>query len=276
MEPSRCSRGDEAKKRKLEDPNSEGSLVACDTVDLKALLDQHTDQMRRMQSQIDGLVAINSTLQARLDDQAESQAQEVNELREKSDVLELRCGSLERSIQVLRKDVNWTYSAPSIPRIHWIEQGREEEYADNMENNIGYIKAEARRIRNGEISTELADAIQLSNGIGEISIDDIELHPSALGILCPSMEGKVTYIDMRHIQFPGPDVVECYEIIAAMIRHNHALKKLTWIDNRIPSDEQADLLIKSIIDNRAIKDIRLQNRLQSERRQWMQSVGGFK
>ncbi|EJK58933.1 hypothetical protein THAOC_20904, partial [Thalassiosira oceanica] len=44
-----------------------------------------------------------------------------------------------------------------------------------------------------------------------------------------------------------------------MIRHNHALKKLTWIDNRIPSDEQADLLIKSIIDNRAIKDIRLQN-----------------
>ncbi|EJK58931.1 hypothetical protein THAOC_20905, partial [Thalassiosira oceanica] len=189
MEPSRCSRGDEAKKRKLEDPNSEGSLVACDTVDLKALLDQHTDQMRRMQSQIDGLVAINSTLQARLDDQAESQAQEVNELREKSDVLELRCGSLERSIQVLRKDVNWTYSAPSIPRIHWIEQGREEEYADNMENNIGYIKAEARRIRNGENIDctcldfygqmavlhddallphfqELADAIQLSNGIG--------------------------------------------------------------------------------------------------------------
>ncbi|EJK54379.1 hypothetical protein THAOC_25998, partial [Thalassiosira oceanica] len=40
---------------------------------------------------------------------------------------------------------------------------------------------------------------------------------------------------------------------------NHALKTLTWIDNQIPSDDQADLLMESLIENRAIKDIRLLN-----------------
>ncbi|EJK45424.1 hypothetical protein THAOC_35963 [Thalassiosira oceanica] len=286
MEPSRCSQGDEAKKRKLEASNSEESPFASDDMDLKALLDQHSQQMQRMQSQIDGLVATNGALQARLD-QAESQAKEVNELRGKCDVLESRCDSLERSIQVLRKGVFWSYSAPDIPRSHWIEQGHNEEYAARfMEGCVERIKEDVEDIRNGEEDRcscldychlagqmavvlhddallphfkELADAIQLSSGIQRINIDNVELRSSVLGILCPSMEGKVTEIDMRHIQFPGPDVVKCYEIIAASIRRNHALKRLTWIDNRIPSDEQADLLIKSIIDNRAIKHIRLQN-----------------
>ncbi|EJK77915.1 hypothetical protein THAOC_00220, partial [Thalassiosira oceanica] len=137
MEPSSCSQWDEAKKRKLGSPTTnEGSLVASDAMDLKHLLDQQSEQMRRMQSQIDGLVAINSTLQARhrLDDQAEKRVEQVDELREKCDVLESRCGSLERSIQVLKKDVSWTYSAPDIPRSHWIEQGHDEEYPDNMED----------------------------------------------------------------------------------------------------------------------------------------------
>ncbi|EJK52846.1 hypothetical protein THAOC_27842, partial [Thalassiosira oceanica] len=248
MEPSRRSRGDEGRKRKLEASNRKGSPVGSD-LDFKALLDQHSEQMRRMQSQIDGLVAIKSTLQARLDGQAESQAQEVNELREKCEVLEARCSSLERSIQVLRKDVNWTYSAPDIPRSHWIEQGRDEEYAHNMEECLGRIKQDVEDIRKGENIycrcldyydqmailpddallphfKELADAIQLSNGIGEISIDNIELHPSALGILFPAMEGRLKGIDMGRIRFPGPDVVKCYEIIAASIGRNHGLERL--------------------------------------------------
>ncbi|EJK46326.1 hypothetical protein THAOC_35008 [Thalassiosira oceanica] len=282
MEPSRRIRGEEERKRKLEASNSEGSPVASDDMGLKALLDQHSEQMRRMQSQIDGLVAVNSTLQARLDCQAGSQAQEVNELREKCGVLESRCGSLERSIRVLRKDVSWSYTAPDIPRGHWNEQGRDDEYADNVEEKIGRIKDDVERIRNGENIVcecldcfgqltilhddallphfrELADAIQLSNGIQRIAIGNIELRPSALRIMFPVLEGKVTNISMRRIIFPGPDVVECYEIIAASIRRNHALEILTWIGNQIPSDEQADLLIKSIIDNWSINTLTLDN-----------------
>ncbi|EJK52530.1 hypothetical protein THAOC_28178 [Thalassiosira oceanica] len=88
MGPSSCSQWDEAKKRKVDSPtNNEGSPVANDAMDLKHLLDQQSEQMRRMQSQIDGLVAINSTLQARhrLDDQAERRVEQVDELREKCD-----------------------------------------------------------------------------------------------------------------------------------------------------------------------------------------------
>ncbi|EJK72351.1 hypothetical protein THAOC_06128 [Thalassiosira oceanica] len=244
-------------------------------MDLKNLLD-------RMQSQIDGLVAINITLQARLDGQAERQAREVNELKEKCGVLESRCGSLERSIQVLKKDVNWTYSAPFVPRSHWIEQGRDEEYASRMAGCLERIKVDVECIRDGEnidcncldcegLLTilhdnawlphfqELADAIQLSDGIGHIFIDGVELHPSALGILFPAMNGKVTTIDMRNIRFPGPDVVKCYEIIATSIRRNRGLEILTWINNQIPSDDLADLIIESIIDNRSVKNVDLEN-----------------
>ncbi|EJK59041.1 hypothetical protein THAOC_20792 [Thalassiosira oceanica] len=282
MEPSSCSKWDEAKKRKLDSPtNNEGSLVASDAMDLKHLLDQQSEQMRRMQSQIDGLVATSGALQARLDDQAERQAQEVDELREKCDVLESRCGSLERCILVLKKDVSWTYSAPDIPRSHWLEQGHDEEYADNMEDILSSIKEDTKCVKkmgekyycgcldnDGQPAMlhddallphfkELADAIQLSNGIREVMIDNIELHPSALRILCQAMEGKVTNFNFCSVRFPGQDLVECFDIIAASIRRNYALKRLLWIDNQISSDEQADQLIESTIDNRSIKDLRL-------------------
>ncbi|EJK60859.1 hypothetical protein THAOC_18727 [Thalassiosira oceanica] len=207
-----------------------------------------------MQSQIDGLVAINSSLRARLDDQVERQAEQVKELGEKYNVLESRCGSLERSIKVLRKDVSWSYSAPDIPRSHWIEQGRDEEYAAQMEECLERIKEEVERIRNGENIycgcldnedwpamanddallphfKELADAIQLSNGIQHICIDNIELRPSTLGILFPTMEGKAqSFIVETHMD-----------------------------RNQISSDEQSDLLIESVIENRVIKRITLSN-----------------
>ncbi|EJK62538.1 hypothetical protein THAOC_16848 [Thalassiosira oceanica] len=209
MEPSRRSQGDEGRKRKLEASNRKGSPVGSDDMDFKALLDQH----------------INSTLQARLDGQAESQAQEVNELREKCEVLEARCSSLERSIQVLRKDVNWTYSAPDIPRSHWIEQGHDEEYADNMEDNIGRIKQDAMRIRNGVY----------------------------IYCRCLDYEGQLT------ISHDDALLPHFKELADAIQLRNHALERLTWSDNWIPSDELADLLIKSIIENRVIKRIWLEN-----------------
>ncbi|EJK59647.1 hypothetical protein THAOC_20095, partial [Thalassiosira oceanica] len=102
-------------------------------------------------------------------------------------------------------------------------------------------------------------AIQLSNGIQNIVIDNVELGPSALSILCPAMEGKVTNIFVQCVTFPAEQVAECYEIIATLIRRNHALEKLIWRNNRIPSDEQADQLIDSVIDNRSINMLFLDN-----------------
>ena len=56
---------------------------------------------------------------------------------------------MERSIQVLKKDVDWKYSAPVILRGHWIEEEHDEEYADHMEEFLGGIKDDVGLIRNG-------------------------------------------------------------------------------------------------------------------------------
>ncbi|EJK57832.1 hypothetical protein THAOC_22088 [Thalassiosira oceanica] len=235
MEPSRCSRADEGRKRKLDASNNEGSLVASDAMDFKALLDQHSEQMRRMQSQIDGLVAINSALQARLDGQAGSQAQEVFKLKQKCGVLESR--RIKDDVETIRNG------------------------GEGYCNCLDYYGHSIILHNDALLShfKELAGAIQLSNKIQRIDIDNIELHPSALEILYPAMEGRMTKIDMRRIIFPGPNVVKCYKIIASSIRRNHALETLKWYSNRIPSDEHADLLIKSIIDNWSIENVLLAN-----------------
>ncbi|EJK64900.1 hypothetical protein THAOC_14311, partial [Thalassiosira oceanica] len=72
------------------------------------------------------------------------------------------------------------------------------------------------------------------------------------------MEGKVTAISMRHMRFPVSDV-KCYEIITTSIGRNYTLKVLSWVHNRIPSDEQAGLLIKSAIHNQSIHTLHLDN-----------------
>ncbi|EJK74857.1 hypothetical protein THAOC_03441 [Thalassiosira oceanica] len=267
-----------AKRRRFRAPNSRGGVTGRTLDDIHSVLEEHARQIEK-------LTAANKQLEAKntaLEDRCKALDRKSESLEQSRDKLEVRCSSLERSIQVLKKDVSWTYSAPYIPRSHWIKQGYDEEYAANVEGCLRRIKGNVKRIRNGDEDycclcldyegqltilhddallphfKELADAIQLSDGIHQIAIDNMELRPSALRILFPAMEGKVTDIFMQCVRFPGPDVAECYEIIAASIRRNHALEKLTWIGIRFPSDEQADLLIESIIDNRSIKRLDLE------------------
>ena len=73
------------------------------------------------------------------------------------------------------------------------------------------------------------------------------------------MEGKVTIIYIESIIF-SEDVAECYETIATSIRRNYSLEGLLLGGTAIPSYEQADLLIKSIKDNRSIKQVQMENR----------------
>ena len=51
-----------------------------------------------------------------------------------SAILEARCESLERSVQILTKDAKWKYSAPAIPTSHWIDRGFDEHYIEGMED----------------------------------------------------------------------------------------------------------------------------------------------
>ena len=281
--PEKMNGPSDPKKRKVHTPNNPCGDATHRTLDaINAVLEKHARQ-------IEALAAANKQLEGRnaaLEERCEGLGRKSESLERKCGELEVRCSSLERSIQVLKKDVSRRYSAPDIPRSHWIERGHDEDYADIMEYCLRQIKKDAEAIRtegnegNGYYCgcldyedqlailhddallphfQELADAIQLSSGIRQIVFDNIELHPSALGILFPSMEGKVTGIDMQCIRFPGPDVAECYERIATSIRRNHALKKLFWLNNRFPSDEQADLFIESVIENCSIKNVTMEN-----------------
>ena len=268
------------KKRKVHTPNPCGDGTHRTLDDINAVLEKHARQ-------IEALVATNKQLEGRnaaLEERCEALDRKSESLERSCDELEVRCSSLERSIQVLKKDVSWRYSVPDIPRSHWIGQGHDEEYADNLKQLIHLIKVDVERRRNGSeegegecyclknedgptIShddallphfKELADAIQVSDGIGRMYIDNIELSPPAINILFPAMEGKVTVIDIARIVFPAENVMECYEGIATSIRRNHELKRLVWLNNRFPSDEQADLVIESVIDNCSVTDVRLE------------------
>ncbi|EJK47145.1 hypothetical protein THAOC_34160 [Thalassiosira oceanica] len=262
--------------------------ITTTLMSINAVLEEHARQIQT-------LVAANRALDEKHQAQIERHQAQVDEVkaecREKCEslerrcgVLEARCGSLERSIQVLKKDVDWTYKAPDIPRSHWIEQGHDEAYADNMEEFLESIKEDVENIRadaaecsfdclhNGGHPAmlhddallphlrELADAIQVSSGTkGDIYIENVELHPLVIKQLFPAMEGKVIDVCMESILFSAENVAECYEIIAASIRNHDTLQTLAWVNNRIPTDEQADLLIQSVIDNRSIKRLDLYN-----------------
>ncbi|EJK44172.1 hypothetical protein THAOC_37313, partial [Thalassiosira oceanica] len=191
------------KRRRVHAPDPRGDVTTRALDDIHSMLEEHARQIEK-------LVAANKVLEGRntaLEERCMALDRKSESLERSCDELEVRCSSLERSLQVLRKDVSWTYSAPSIPYNHWIEQGHDEEFADNMEERIGLIKDDARRIRRkGEDYycrsldnenqlailhddallphfKELSDAIQLSTGIRQIVIDNIELRPSALRIM---------------------------------------------------------------------------------------------
>ncbi|EJK78010.1 hypothetical protein THAOC_00116, partial [Thalassiosira oceanica] len=267
----------DAKRRRDHAPDPRGGVIPRTLDDIHSVLEEHA-------SRIETLSAANKALEGRntaLEERCKALDRKSESLERACDELEVRCSSLERSIQVLKKDVDWTYSAPNIPRNHWIEQGHDEDYAVNVKGCLRRIKTDVNYIRGGDEDyncgcldyedrlaimhddallphfKELANAIQLSNVIQQIDIDNIEMCPSALSFLFPAMEGKVKLVWMERVIFPAEHVTECYEIIAASIRRNHALKELTWSGIRIPSDKQADLLIDSVIDNWSIKNVNL-------------------
>ena len=93
----------------------------------------------------------------------------------------------------------------------------------------------------------------------KIIVGNIELPPTAINILFPAMEGKVTTIDVSRIVFPPEDVMECYEIIATLIGRNHTLKELTWSQIRFLSDDHADLMVESIKANGSIKHVTMES-----------------
>ena len=280
----------QAPKRKLADESStrgrddNGGSLAMVPDDIRSL---PRELDKRVQVRIDRLEAKNAALEGKCQS-LQLQIDELSEFNARArEEHNVRCDSLERSIKVLKKDVKWRYSAPDIQHRFWVDNGYVagygEQYARSAEELINGIKTEVEDIRNGDESNicecldnegssilhddvlmphfeELADAIQLSDGIELVTIGRIEVHSSTMKILGPAMENKVKHIDMQRIAIDEiNDATEFFQSFSKSIKRNIALEQLTWSSTRIPSDENADLLIQSIIDNRSINTVCLRH-----------------
>ncbi|EJK59027.1 hypothetical protein THAOC_20809 [Thalassiosira oceanica] len=279
----------DAKRRRVRAPHPRGGVTTRTLEDIHSVLEEHARRIEK-------LVAANKVLMGRnaaLEETCKALDRKSKSLGRACDELEVRCSSLERSIQVLKKDANWTYSAPDVPRSHWIEQGHDEEYADNVGGTIRNIKRDARRIRDGDEDyhcncldnesqltilhdngmlphfKDLADAIQLSNGIlQQINIVNIELRPSALRILFPAMEGKNGVNGCRALaalmrcgspldllDFSG-NGLSGTDDVAAALASNPQLDILDLTENQL-NDRDAELIAQALKQNTNLKMLSL-------------------
>ena len=227
------------------------------------------------------LADLNRIIDQRVDDAVESKApalsSRVNDLRRENKGLLLRCESLERSVKVLRKEGNWTYSAPDVPRSHWIEQGHDGEYADEAENLIQSIKTSTPMLRSAGGSVvsvrgrtqspilsdnvlyphweELADAIQLSERIMTLNLVDVQLDQRTLQIIETSAREKgVKGVTLSCNQFHGGEGVQ---FAIDVLNRNRSVERFYWEDNAFHTTEHACDLIDAILEHPTVNDLEL-------------------
>ena len=196
-----------------------------------------TRVMEQMKIQIDGLLHRNSALEA------ENRA------------LGNRCKSLEQSIEVLSKDIDWKYSPPHIPRSYWLEQGFDDEYATEAMSFIEYLKDDAEEARNDadammevvEIGAslpegmilryddallphfaELADAIRINPNIVTLHLWQIELNPSVIQVLLSATRHNENIDDIGFFNVRISDDEECILSLDDFVSTLPSLRSLLW------------------------------------------------
>ena len=155
---------------------------------------------------------------------------ESRDLRQKYDEAKLLGEALEQAVQVLKNDVNWAYSAPVIPRSHWVERGHDENDVGQIMGWVNSMTYRTKRLRDGneksDISChceyfndsellhdvsllphwqEFADAISLQRaGVGlRLSLENVQLDQSVLDILGPSLKMKLKGLSFEKNMFTG-------------------------------------------------------------------------
>ena len=94
------------------------------------------DIIAEMKSHIAGMQNKMNEMEIR----AISTQNEATLLKKENKSLKTRCGSLERSMQILIKEQKWEYSAPDIPTSHWHNPHFDEEYIEEIESFLDDIK----------------------------------------------------------------------------------------------------------------------------------------
>jgi len=243
-----------------------GGVVTMD--DVQRLIDQRLlqaeESMHRehasMRRQMDALEGSNAALKNQVED------------------LKLETRDLRRQIQVLKKDVKWKYSAPYIPRSHWIDQGHDDQYIAEMIKLLKQIRKVTKQLRNGEqisviISadvdvplthddallphwSELSDAMQIC-GEGDLlrfTLWGIQLNQSVIEMFSRSLTLKCPIINLVMNDFMNQDGVN---FAVEVMRNNPQMKAFNF-KNSIRNEEIASQLCQSIMKHPEVESLGLQ------------------
>ncbi|EJK61754.1 hypothetical protein THAOC_17700, partial [Thalassiosira oceanica] len=276
-----------AKRRKSAcDPprpgNDDPGTVACaelSLADLNRLIDQ------RVTDALEAVEAKNLALASRVDQGTEDLKAEtialssrVDGLQRENEGLIRRCESLERSVQVLKGERNWTYSAPDVPRSHWLEQGYDEDYAEEAGKLIHSIEENTCGLRSScddddddvEVSCatlilsddaldphweQLANAIQLSERITTVNFSDVQLDQRNLQIIEASLRQKgIVEFHLDSNQFRGGEGVR---FAIDVLKSNRSVRCFGWEDNAFHSTENACELIDAVLEHPTLRRLEL-------------------
>ena len=228
------------------------------------------------------LADLDRLIDQRVDDAVEAKTLAlstlVDGLQREIEGLALRCESLERSIQVLKKEGNWTYSAPDVPRSHWIDQGHDEDYADEAEDLIQSIKEVTEDLRSdcsekacvrgsGNLSDDalnphweqLANAIQLNERVSKLDVVDVQLDERSLQMIETSVRQKgVTTLDLRGNQFLGGEGVK---FAVNVLKSNGSVESFAWTWNPFHSTKEACTLVDAMLEHPNIGKLALTDSL---------------
>ena len=228
---------------------------------------------------------LNRLIDQRVEDAVEAKTLALNTrvdgLQREIEGLLHRCESLERSVQVLKSDGNWTYSAPDIPRSHWIEQGHDDEYAGDADYLIEMIKESTENLRlayNNEVEVgnsenllilsddaldphweELANAVQLSERVGGLCMWNVQLDEGTLQMIEASVRQKgITKFDLTGNSFLGGEGVK---FAIDVLKSNRSVETFGWCDNSFHSIEDACNLIDAVLEQPTISNVVLSGSL---------------
>ena len=196
-------------------------------------------------------------------------------LQRENEGLIRRCESLERSVQVLKREGNWTYSAPDVPLSHWIDQGHGEEYADEVEKLLRSIKVSSKGLRSASsekvivrgtsaspiLSDEvlyphweqLANAVQLSERITRLDLGYVQLDARTLQMVEASVRQKgITLFGLAGNSFHGGEGVQ---FAIDVLKSNKSVEKFGWGGNSFQEDEDACKLIDAVLEHPTIRTV---------------------
>ena len=199
----------------------------------------------------------------------------VDGLQREIEGLALRCESLERSVQVLKKEGNWTYSARDLPRSYWIERGHDEDYAEGAEDLIQSIKEGTEDLRSDggdEVYVscdtfilhdnalnphweQLSNAIQLSECINELNLGNVSLNVRSLQMIEASVQQKgIATVRLADNQFYGGEGVQ---FAINVLKNNNSIEKFGWHNNSVRSTEDACDLVDAVLEHPTIRKLAL-------------------